>query len=247
MKNLLTIAYLFAICILITGCNRNSDDSGLGLGEMGEANTSFLFDFENLEIGQTFQFTLLSGEKYWDNDEKDIFSYTGDTLEIELMDQFDNTYVFEERILPGSAMFSTEESDYWMGRDSVYTHQWVVENDSLKIEPNDSDWFRGHLFFGGNFWEGGVFIPLQDFTTAETSIEGWKTSEDYCECDMDMYIEDYNLGGIQYDRLNVAVRNAPMQTDGNGSTYVYNNKDGIVRSINYSWWTGIGFGWDRIK
>lgn len=244
MKKPEIIIYLFTICVFIFGCK---DDDMPPVEIAGDPNTSFLFDFDNLEIGQTFQFTLLSGERYFDNEAKDLFSYTNDTLEIELVDITEDVFTFEERILPTSAMFNSADNYYWMGKDSVYTHEWKIENDTLKITAVDELWIQSHLFFGGNFWEGGVFIPLYPFTGEEAAIDGWKTTKDYCECDMDLYTENFTLFGIQYDRLNIAIRNTPMQGDGNGSTYLYNITDGIVRSINYSWWTGKGLGWDRIK
>jgi len=247
MKNLKILAYLFTLCLLMMNCN--DDDMVIGEPEVpvDQGGQQQLFNFENLEVGQTFRFSLLSGERYYDNEEKELYEYTGDTLEIELIEIQDNVFTFSEKILPTSAMFNGSDTNYWMGKDSVYTNDWEIQNDTLKIPAAEGEFdIRSHLFFFGNFWERGVFIPLNEFNTEATTIEGWKTSADFCECNMDLYTENFSLFGTEYDRLNVAVRDVPMAGDGNGSTYLYSKKDGIVRSTHYSAWTGIGFGWDRI-
>ena len=252
MKNLRALTYFFALSLFIMSC-KNDDDIVVDETEteteteVDEVDEAQMFNFETLEVGQTFQFSLLFGELYYDNEEKELYEYTGDTLEIELLEIQGNIFTFSERILPTSAIFDSADDYYWMGRDSVYTNDWVIENDSLKIQAADGEFdIRSHLFFFGNFWERGVFIPLNDFNTESTAIEGWKTAEDFCECNMDLYTVNFSLFKTEYDRLNVAIRDEPMAGDGNGNTYLYSKNDGIVRSTHYSAWTGRGFGWDRI-
>ncbi len=223
----------------------NDDEEMVKEDPVEQGNQIQMFYFENLEVGQTFRFSLLSGERYFDNEQKSLFEYTGDTLEIELIAKSENDFTFTERILPTSAMFSNDDINYWMGKDSVYTHNWKIENDTLKVVPSDKTRFKSHLYFGGNFWEGGVFIPLDDFNNQSTTIEGWKTAEDFCQCNRDLYTENFSLFDVEYDRLNVAIRDEPMAGDAKGNTYLYNKTDGIVRSTHYSAWSGRGFGWDR--
>jgi hypothetical protein len=241
---------LFSVLILLTqlllffGCD-NEDDV-----MMNEPADPAVFDFE---VGQKILYSLFEGERYNDNAENELFAYTNDTLEVEVINKEGNVYTFRERILPSSAMHQSADDYYWLNKDSVYTNEWVFENDTLKILRGENVGFFSHLLLDHGFLlvpsgsiERGFLLPLQDFIEQQVFIEGWKTSEDYCECDMDLYTEKYSLFGVSYDRLNVAIRNTPMQSDGHGSTYIYNTKEGIVRSVSYSWWTGTGFGWDRI-
>ena len=87
---------------------------------------------------------------------------------------------------------------------------------------------------------------MADISTPKFDMPGWKTNLGYCECRRTGYLEDYNLFGRAYQRLNVLVDNSPMATDGNGETYVYSKFYGIVRYSTYSWWTQDGYGWDLL-
>ena len=247
MKNLdlRIITLLLSLCVVLVGCN--DDESNPMEEEVVTGNDPALFKFEDLEVGQTFLYSLLQGEQYFNNEEKELFFYTNDTLEIELINIDGNVFTFRERILPTSAMHGSDENYYWMDKDSIYINDWIIENDSLKILATEGFDISSHLFFSGNFWLSGVFIPLQDFSGEQATVEGWKTSSDFCECDRDLFTEDFTLFDTNYDRLNIAIRDTPMAGDGNGSSYIYSTSYGIVRSTHYSAWTGRGFGWDRIQ
>ena len=49
-----------------------------------------------------------------------------------------------------------------------------------------------------------------------------------------------------YENLNISIQNAIMAVDGPGTTYIYSNLNGMVRTSHYSWWTQSGFGWDLL-
>ncbi|MCP3932892.1 MAG: hypothetical protein GY705_27790 [Bacteroidetes bacterium] len=225
MKNAFLILILLFIGIF--SCTKD---------EMHVDDTGFKnMDFDNLEIGDVFRYILLNGESIWDENNSN-FNYTGDTLEVEVVDIQNGKYVVSESI--------TAHSSYWL-KDSVCTNFWVIRNDSLIIESNDNNQFlQSHLFF--NFFCINS-LPLIEFTENEVTITGWKTSKLFSANDDDLFTENFTLLGNTYERSNVFICTWPMAFDGPGSTYVYNRENGIIRTSTYSAWTGEGHGWDRIE
>jgi len=239
MKAIKYITIAISILVLFS-CNKDMDDNNKNLNN---------FDFENLEVGQSFQYVLLLGEEYWDDNKNNDFSYTADTLEIEIIGKTSNSFTVREQLLPTSFVFLAENPYYWHNPDSVFINEWVIENNTLTIKQDEEFPFTSssHLFFGLWTSSADFTLDLNDFQEEETEIEGWKTTTGYCECDRDLFVKDLELLEINYNRLNVAIRNTPMQVDGPGISFVYNLNEGIVRTSTYSWWTGTGQGWDRIR
>ena len=230
MKN-----YFLFFLILATGIScTKSDDIDCGCNNPPPETGNFL---ENLNIGDKLYYTMLTGEDYHDQTQE-IYNYTGDTLELEVVDKSDAGVVIIQRITAGSNMMLSDTANYYFNKDSVYTNTWKIEGDSLIIEPG-GEFSQTHLL--------SVFrMKLNDYNVPETGLTGWRTTYPYAEANTLLYTTDYTLFGHHYDTLSVYIRNQPMSYDGNGSTVVYSESTGIVRTSTYGWWTQHGYGWDRI-
>ncbi len=181
-------------------------------------------------------FSLLRGKDYNAGDGSE-FTYSGDTLELEILETTDAGTLISERITPGSNMMA-ESTTYYRNKDSVYTNYWRIEGDSLFVAiPGPLP--TSHLLFAPR-------LKFSDYTEPEVEMVGWRTSYDYSESDAQLYTTDYSLFGMHYDTLSVYIHNSPMGFDAFGSTTVYDREAGIVRSSTYGWWTQTGIGWDRI-
>lgn len=257
---------LFAL-VLIFSCTED-------LETIAEVDNNIM-NLENLQVGQKFYYELLMADSYR-NGSGEGFWYTGDTLELEVVDDFFGIYTISEKITDGSRMKNTGEDYYGSKRDSTFINTWSIRNDTLFVlplspldpidlpdtsdpfpstdstnepdvphNPNDLDdaaeysIFRSHLMFNFD-------LNLSVFNQEQTSVRGWKTTNEYIEHDKDLYIKDYELNGNQYEHLNVAINNNYMSTDGPGNTTFYSKEKGIVRTSIYSWWSSDGFGWDKL-
>ncbi|MCB0651938.1 MAG: hypothetical protein KDC85_11740 [Saprospiraceae bacterium] len=191
--------------------------------------------FSALEVGQKSAYVMLIGSNYSDSLNFDDFYYFNDTLIVEIISEDENGFLVEEYTTPGSVPL------YNMS-DTTYQYYLKVENDLLKVYHPDAQY--GILSY--LFWHSVDSLDLTPFTNQEIQIKGWKTSLEYCECDHFGYVQNYELFGMTYDYLNVSVRDFFMAVDGDGTTFVYSNTDGLVRTTSYSWWGQTGTGWDLL-
>ena len=192
-------------------------------------------NFDDLEEGQMFKFTLLeavgySSEEYFD------FSYTNDTLLLEIVSVDHNQITVKESISLGSNMLHSNE-DYYLGeKDLTHIYTWFIENDSLiTVEP-----FNSHLL-------PRSYFSLNIDTSCNVDINGWKTSFPFVQGDKLLYTTHYTLNDVEYDTLGIFLNNKALSHDGMGNTLFYNKKHGIVRTSSYFPWTDEGQGWDRIR
>ena len=151
-------------------------------------------NLEELQVGQVFRFVLLRGESYRDPDNFD-FDYTGDTLEVKVVDQQGEKFLLSERITPlSNVMLDTTNTYYWYDKDSVYTNFWEIKNDSLLVTPaNGRAYNLSHLLF--NYKK----FPLADFDGEKVGIRGWRP-------DITFPITDYNGSTFIYSRKHGFVR-----------------------------------------
>lgn len=191
----------------------------------------------NFSLGEKLKYILLLGENYR-SDRDDDFYYTGDTLELTILEISENYVKISEQISPNSNMIINDENYYWGKKDSIYINYWIIRNDSLLLH-SDNNYLKSHLMYNPE-------LSLKDFNTSEVEFIGWKTTAPYIEGNDSFYITNYTLLGNFYEKLNIYINNGAMQVDGPGNTTVYSNIYGIVRTSIYSWWTGQGLGWDRL-
>jgi len=228
MKISFTLLLLFAIGV---SCSKNDDDD---CGAPAQAKSeNFL---ESMSVGDKFYYSLLLGENYFEGSESEYY-YTGDTLELEVLQVTTAGTVISQKITDGSQMVSNPDFYYWQ-RDSVYVNTWKIEGDSLFIE-SDGPYYSNHLLSNSR-------LKFSDYTEQEVEIIGCCTSYDHSEQNAQLYATNYTLFGHNYDSLSVYIYNEPMSYDGNGSTAVYSKSHGVVRASTYGSWSPIVYGWDRI-
>ncbi len=223
---------LLSFVLLLLSCSKNEDVPNIELNVL------------KFEIGQKFKYVLLKGENYSVPNNSD-FVYTGDTLELEVLDIINNKYLISEKITPFSNMMVSNEEYYWGSKDAVYRNNWTVKNDSLNFDYSGNN-NTSHLLLSTSLFNEDA-LPLKEFDEREVEITGWKTSFRYAEGDFNLYARNFTLFEKYYDRLNIYLNNSPMASDGAGRTIIYGKKYGIIRTSTYSWWTDTGIGWDRIN
>ncbi len=230
--------FLFATALLCTLLFSACKHDFCGFSEADPVPNLGPISFENLAIGQTSKYLGLWGEGY-DNNSNDIFGYTDDTLQLEIVGQ-------------DAQGFKVKESFHYVGdvldwlkpdKDSVYYYYLEIENDTLRIHPAHGNYILSRIFA---YHTSKIGLSLGNIASPKIEITGWKTAMNYCECRRIGFAENYSLFGQNYPLLNVVVENSPMSFDGNGETYVYSKSDGIIRFSTYSWWTQSGIGWDLL-
>lgn len=231
-----TKAYLLPILLAFIACSKGDDS----IPEVKEPFVSIPMDLTNLQTGQKFRYVLLTGDNYRSVDGEN-YAYTGDTLELEVLQSEPGRYLVSERITQMSNMKTDTSIYYWRGENTVYANYWVIRNDSLIIETDKDYFYNSHLL---PMYEPN--LSLNDFVTQEVQINGWKTSANYIEYNAGLFTLGFNLFGETYDRLNVYINNEHMQYDANGFTTVYSIEHGIIRTSEYTWWTQEGYGWDKL-
>jgi len=228
MKNYIT---LFFICAIGVSCTKNDDENYREPTPTKSGN--FLQD---LHVGDKLYYSMLVGENYFEQGE-DQFNYTGDTLELEVLELSALGAVISQRITAGSQMRSNPDFYYWQ-RDSVYTNTWNIVDDSLFVE-SDALYSATHLL-------GTTRLKFSDYSEQNVQLTGWRTTYGYSESNAQLFTTNYTLFDQYYDSLSVYIHNQPMSYDANGTTTVFSKAHGIVRSSEYGWWTQSGYGWDRI-
>ena len=231
---------ILSIILITTACGVDSFTSEPEI-EVEEMEHVFIdMDLDNLEVGQKFYYTLFTAEEVY-NDENVDFTYTGDTLELEVISEGSGSFLIRERLTPKSNML-VNETNYYHHQEPDYSAEnyWTVLNDSLFL-TDSLEAVESHLLTRSK-------LNLINFEEEGVEMNGWKTSFPFSERDFQFYLLDYTLNEQFYDRLNVFINNTPMSYgDNDGATIVYSRNHGIVRSSRYDAWVGNGTGWDRIK
>ncbi len=194
--------------------------------------------FDSLAVGQTTHHIALEGKQY-NSGQTNQFTYSDDSLQLSIIAQDAHGFLVAESMRYSGAV--SEWLNYY--KDSVLYYYLTVVDDTLRIKKPGSTFLYSQIFHYQIAMQG---LPLSKFSNQSLTIEGWKTSLPYCECRRTGYVEQYSLFGASYPFLNVLVENSAMSLDGNGETYVYDARTGLVRSSTYSWWTSDGYGWDLL-
>jgi len=191
------------------------------------------FDFDNFEVGQVFHYRSFEGENYYDFDNNE-FNYTHDTLEVEILEVRDSSVLVSEKLI-------SESENY---EEFLIVNEWRLGNNQLEIELKEGEFvINSHLFMNGGVHGENLVLPLDDLDVELTEIVGWKTSW-LCECNHELYAEEFQLFNTYYPRLNIVMRNIEMVSDGSGKTFYYNRSQGVIRVTKQGQFGGLG--WDRI-
>ena len=194
--------------------------------------------FDALSVGQVSRYLGLTGEMYFSD--IDSFVYRNDTLRLEIIEKdAEKGFKVAETMQHNGAVHPWLDA----AKDETYYYYLKVENDTLRISPHNNTYVNSRIF---TYEMSGQGLPLKEYDALQIMLTGWKTNLEYCECRREAYTEYHILFDKTYDRLNVLVENTPMTFDGNGMTYAYSKKAGIVRFSTYSWWTQEGIGWDLL-
>jgi hypothetical protein len=229
---------ILGLILLFTACTELTTE----IPDDGPAGSSFNDNpimYCGLEVGQKSAYVLLAGNNFFNNEAYDDFSYLEDTLIVAIIGEDDNGFLVEEYVTQDSAPLP---NDIYYMADSVYQYYIKAELDTLYFFDPDTQYGMTSLLF----WHMDGQLPLPPFTNQEADIIGWKTTIGYCECDQTGYDPEYELFGTIYEDLNISIQNAEMALDGPGTTYIYSNLHGMVRTAHYSWWTQSGYGWDLL-
>ena len=231
MKKLL---YLFTALI----CFSCSSDT---FEEEEITTSSIRMNFDFLEVGQTFRFAFSFGFAFIDGAPNNEFIYTGDTLEIEVIDVFDNTYRIAERITDfSSSKFIISDSVYWRPNE-IYTNDWIIRNDSLIVTSTSNEEAGSILLFDKS-------LSLERFITApEITITSWKDySEIFDGSFPKFFARLYFLLDNLYANLNVYINFEDAFIDGPATITAYSRDDGIVSTCTFYPVSSGAIAWDRI-
>lgn len=191
--------------------------------------------FDALAVGQVSRYIGLTGS-YLDNN---YFEYSDDTLQLEIIAKDDKGYKVKETLRYVGYVSN------WLDweKDSVFFYYLRIKDDTLFVKPANSTYLNSSIF---TYRISKFGFSLKKITSPEVEILGWKTSFPSWTDRYEGYTEGYTLFGKTYDHLNVIVENTPMESDGQGETYVFSKSAGIVRFSTYSPWTQKGYGWDLL-
>ena len=241
MKNYFAL-FLFTITLFIfNACTQLSTDVPISPEQPISPTTTFNENpimYCGLAVGQKSTYVLLEGRQYFNNAILDDFNYLPDTLVVEVISEDEHGFLVQESLTENSAPLP---EFFYLEPDSSYQYYLKIENNHLHFfDLDDSYGINSTLFWQ---WKDSLDLNLFE---QETDISGWKTSLGYCECDQTGYDPTFELFGTTYENLNISIRNTDMQLDGPGTTFIYSNIHGMVRSSHYGWWTQSGNGWDLL-
>ena len=242
MKNYFAFFLLASIILAFSACTELSTDVPMSPESPIVTMTTTFNDnpimYCGLAVGQKSAYVLLEGRQYFNNSVLDDFNYLPDTLIVEVVSEDENGFLIQESLTENSAPLP---ATFYLTPDSSFQYYLKIDNNHLHFFDLDDDYgIKSTLF-----WQWKDSLDLATFST-EINIEGWKTTLSYCECAQMGYDPNYELFGTTYENLNISIRNTAMQLDGPGTTFMYSNVHGMVRSSQYSWWGQAGYGWDLL-
>jgi hypothetical protein len=180
-------------------------------------------------VGQQSRYLAFEGEASHQNDQPGV-DYLNDTLTVTVISEASTGFLLEEfhSGIPGSSrrylLRLASETLSWIGTTDNQESWLLNKTLPLSAEPG---------------WDWP--LEVQDNPGKQ---RGWVIDLDCSACVG--YIEDYQQLGTDYPRLNVWLNNEGTFVDGPGYTYLYNSRDGLVRSLVFNPWTSRSGGWDRL-
>lgn len=234
MKNSASLLLLFTIIAFGLSCAKDDDGDDVNVDPPAATPANFL---ENLQTGDQMHFALWTVQTFLSAN-PGLFQYTGDTLELEVLEISPSGLLISEKITPGSNMMSSTTTYYW-NKDTVYLRHWNIVDDSLFI-THDLPHNSSHL----------IKIPrlkFSDYSEPEVTFIGWRTPTFNLGQQRQFFTANFTLFDHVYDTLSVYIDNRAMAIDDHGKTHVFSQSDGIVRTSRYNGESGWAQGWDRIR
>jgi len=128
-------------------------------------------EFDNLKIGDIMLYSYQTGQASLENIDDNNVSYTGDTLELKVIDKIDGKFLIQEQITPGSAIFNSEEKYIWGNLEEPYQLLWDIREDSIIVtNVGFENLWQSQLIFGG------YYFSLNEITEIEIEFDGWRTT-----------------------------------------------------------------------
>jgi len=220
---------LFLFCFIVPAliaCNKEEEKI---------QNTTYLFD---AQVGDVFKYQYFDGTNYFGQNAS--IEYYLDTLHIEILTRSESSGTLElqveEYLSKGSAGRSDSTHLNWFSPSYIANYTLLFRGDSLIVKdvynPPSSK------------------ISWQDFSLDKDEqnlieFNSWSTTAN-SNLEAKGHVRNYSVLGKIYEHANVYINNTPTAVDGPGVTFIYNEKNGLIRFSTFSPWTNTGYGWDLI-
>lgn len=184
-------------------------------------------NFQSPQVGQESRYLAFEGEKPWE--EQPVLRYLKDTLIVKIIGQTNGVFQVEEyrTSAPGDLLY----------------HTFRLENDTLFVKTTPrNDYPESWLFI----ITSAIKLPLQQVSSPSIQPKGWNILVFSESSPATGFLPDYEQLGSIYNNLNVYHDYGPMTYDGTGYYFIYNQKNGMVRSVSLNPWQAKGLGWDLI-
>lgn len=235
--NLKLLLCLMTICILsLFSCNSNNDEMEDFIHE-----DSNPISFTNPVVGQNSFYRGLY-QNLRENGQESTYTSINDTLSVWVeKDLGGDKYLFLEALTEGS------ENHEFVISDTIGYVVDLSDPDVLQLGRIDDDPFVNS--YSQLFDDVERSFSLLKLTEHEATINGYDIELPF---DNELgylpgYTENYELLGNTYVHLNVIINNEAMAFDGNGITILYSAENGVVQSLVYNGFSGIGIGWELLK
>jgi len=234
MKTIITYLFLLVFTLTFLSCEEKMEkdiETGVDINN---------FEFDNLMVGDVMLYSYVTGVDY--PSQNSDATYTGDTLELTVVDEVDGKFIIQEQITPNSAIFDSDIK-YIRGQiEEKHELLWDITEDSIIISTLESEGnFESHIF------PHARSLSLTAETETKVEFEGCRTTIPYSQSFQKFFIENGELLDITYPHLNGYLNYSSMALDGDGLTFIYSKESGFVRVTSTSGWTANVWGWDRIN
>ncbi len=195
----------------------------------------------DMAIGQRSRHIVFKGFDYLNEDSIYNYSYSKDTLILEVSDFDGEWFILKEYLASGSAILKNPtESLLPDGDTDTAFVKARVNGDYLDLGR------MGHSYGGRLLYTFlADSIPLPPIISNSVDYSGWffplpkgVYSTFYGHDPM------YQQGGVNFLYTNVIVRNEAMAADGPGLTMVYEPGGMLIRVLQTNYWVTYGLGYD---
>lgn len=207
-------------------------EPGVGPGDSKPLDDAGYIHFDSPAVGQKNIYVHFYAKAYWEPTPSPI-TYTNDTITWEIVKQIDrNTFTIQEKL---SGLFFNKDGI----NNSVREYTLVKDDNKILIYGpyNLTNYLLGY--------KDSLTVTLNN--DMEISHTAWRIENTTNSGKLNGYITNYDIKGINYDRLDVYSDLSPMSYDGIGLTYSYNGKFGFTRNYYINPWIGEVNGFDLVR
>ncbi len=229
----------FFITCLLTSCL----DSTIEINDpTREFRVQRSMNLDSLEVGQLIRFAGFT----IDNVFEPTLTYSGDTLELEIISIENGTIEIQESLTRCSNLFFGDVFYPYFGEQQQGTYEWQLQTDTL----TPTGVAEGSHCIAASVLIHTCDLPLTEATNEigsmnETDLDLFFNTEDLCPggyCNL----RQFDLLGSSYSDLKFKKDDEYTHLDGPGSITFYSREHGIVRVLRYNGDLVNSYGWDRI-